>query len=528
MTNTLQTLSLEIFTAIANKLAIANVENVATYDSDITIDETLVLTELDKVYKASPNAKDMDAIGLPIILKTSPSSLLDGVLKVYTAIDQSKIKLAEENCMTDTTTATPAEPTAKPIVLKDASMLPALNSIIASATGGDIKDINVLIERANEGTSKVVSLEAALKAANTRAAQAAAASIPKTGTETINGAELTYEVIYTNASDIFTTTDATGKKRKSKPLEFQIPTLVWKDKAGAVVQHPEVPNVDETYQLQPMQLLKFLTAFAKGHNTWLYGHTGTGKSTFVEQVAARIGFPVSRVNLDGFLERSDFVGKVGLFEEGGATVSRYEEGILPRAMVRPGFLLMDEITGGKANILFVVQRVLEHMGLMLTEDGGRIVNSHPLFRFVATDNTRGQGDEYGIYGGTHTMNNALLDRFPVFIEFQYLKKDSEMKLLKDKHPTLDGTMADQMITFANELRQAFTQGEVFQPITPRGLNVLADTYLHFNAVGVTKSGEALKMALEMVVYDKTTRDTVQKVKELADRCFKVKDVASVA
>lgn len=402
------------------------------------------------------------------------------------------------------------------IAIVNDSVVPGLNAMLSAATGGKIVDFETIREQINSSASVIKTLDNSLTLTRQKLDKALTAGIPKTGVDITNADELTYELVYVQANEVFNEKTASGAIKKAKELDFPIPTLIWKDKAGVIVQHPEVPSADENYQLVQTNLVKFLTAFSKGMNTWLYGHTGTGKSTFVEQVASRIGFPVSRVNLDSNMERADLVGHIGLREEKGTTVSAFEEGVLPRAMQRPGFLLLDEIDAGRPDILFVIQRALEGTGLMLTEEHGRVVKPHQLFRFCATANTRGQGDEYGIYQGTRNLNTSMVDRFPVFIEFKYLDKITEMKLMKANHPDLDDKVNEQFVVFANEVRSAFSNGEVFQPITPRGLDRLAELYLHFQG----NQREPMKMALEMTVYDKTTKDTIQKVKELADRCLK--------
>jgi cobaltochelatase CobS len=537
MSNNLIEVTTQIQTSAAELMA-QHAVNIGTTDhEDYAPDATVVMQFVKDAYSNLDTAKqkEADELGVMTILDIDPVETSNQITELYKKQDLSKFTPEQDDGVMEMDDADDddtdgGEPSVdnniEPIELTHTEMFPAVNSMLHTVTDGKVTDIASFIEAINDRNSEFNSLQAQIDAANAAVAAAKRESIPTSGAEEINGEELTYEVVYAKAADVFAFTDDKGKIKKAKPLAFDIPTLVWKNDKGEVVQHPEVPSVDEQYQLQPMQLLKFLTGFAQDSNTWLYGHTGTGKSTFVEQVAARVGFPVSRVNLDSFLERADFVGKVDLEGDGsGGTVTVYNEGILPRAMKRPGFLLLDEIDAGRPDILFVVQRVLEGNGLMLTEDHGRIVRSHPLFRFVATANTRGQGDEYGIYQGTRTLNNALIDRFPVFIEFDYLKKDAEMKLIAAKFPSIDSTMLEQMVTFAGEIRQAFKTGEVFQPITPRGLTNMASVFTHFNDIGIKKKGEALKMALEMTVYDKTTRDTVQRVRELADRCFKVKDAS---
>lgn len=528
---------------IAGKLSTRTIEIMAQenvnsldesgYEIDYTIQKPeQIFAIMQRAAREKELKKEVDDTGIINLLSIDPSAVTTNIVEQYSKFDQSKlkpngsgrVKLDDVNG-DDAPDVKAKSTTYDPIRLLDNAMVPAINTMLLAATGGKASNIANMLDFLNNSQSKITLLEHSLAAANEKAMKAVMDALPKTGTETINGEELTYDVVYQSANDIFAPMDSAGRRRKTKSLEFQIPTLVWKDSTGKTVAHPEVPALDDNYQIQPMHLLKFLTAFVHGTNTWLYGHTGTGKSTFVQQIASRIGFPVARVNLDSFLERSDFVGHTVLREKGGATVSQYEEGTLPRAMKRPGFLLLDEIDAGRPDILFVIQRVLEDGNLMLTEDHGRIVKAHPLFRFTSTANTRGQGDEYGIYQGTRTLNTALIDRFPVFIEFTYLKKDVEMKLIKSRHPDIDDNMLEQIVVFANEVRAAFMNGELFQPITPRGLNVLTEMFLHFNKVGVSAAGKALQMSLEMTVYDRTTRDTVQKVKELADRCFMVKDAA---
>jgi cobaltochelatase CobS len=161
---------------------------------------------------------------------------------------------------------------------------------------------------------------------------------------------------------------------------------------------------------------------------------------------------------------------------------------------------MDEIDAGRPDILFVVQRALESKGLMLTEYNGRIINPHPLFRFTATANTRGQGDEYGMYSGTRTMNAAMVDRFTAFIEFEYMNPKEESALLQKMTPSLDPSMADKMCQFAKEVRSAFSKGEVYSTISPRGLSVFADSYMTFVCQG-TPNDAAFTLAMHLSILN---------------------------
>jgi cobaltochelatase CobS subunit len=401
--------------------------------------------------------------------------------------------------------------TATPISPIDNNMKSAINALLSQASSGVIKDIDSIL---NEKAALENAVQETKQELTKALMKAKSAPMVMTGTSPTALGELTFEIVEVMAKDLFT---FNGKKA-NKGMDFLVPTLVWKDSTGAVVQHPEVPNIDDNYQFNTTNTLMFLTATLRNMNSWLFGHTGTGKSTFVEQVAARIGWPVTRINLDSSMERADLVGQTTLAEENGTTVSRYEEGILPRAMQRPGFLLMDEIDAGRPDILFVVQRALESKGLMLTEDNGRIIQPHPLFRFTATANTRGQGDEYGMYSGTRTMNAAMVDRFTAFIEFEYMQPKEESRLLQTLTPSLDVDVADKMCQFAKEVRSAFAKGEVYSTISPRGLTVFADTYMTFVSQGIPND-TAFTYAMHLSVLNKVTSDNKQKFLELASRVF---------
>lgn len=407
--------------------------------------------------------------------------------------------------------------------MSNEAMEQAINTLLTNATAGKITDIKLLMEKAAAAelvTDKLAKsevakqkieseLEASQRSLMRAMAPKPAATAGKVGVGT---GQLTYKVVMTPAHKLFNEVH-----KAEKFLNFDIPFLEWHDSTGAKVSNIEVPEIDVNYDFQPDNLLKFLTGQNRNMNQWLFGHTGTGKSTFVEQVASRMGWPVTRINLDSSLERADLVGHVGLHEENGTTVSKFEEGILPQAMVKPGFLLMDEIDAGRPDILFVVQRALEHNGLTLTEDKGRVVDSHELFRFVATSNTRGQGDEYGMYAGTRNMNASMIDRFPCFIEFDYLPPDRELALLKKLEPGLPQAIAENIVQFAAEIRAAFRKGELYMTVSPRGLSMLAGCYVSFLSYG--NKARALKLAMEMTILSKCTNDTRQKYLEIGARVF---------
>lgn len=411
-----------------------------------------------------------------------------------------------------TSTSASVAPIDKTVI--ESAFAMGINSLLTAGTKGKFTDINEVLEILANSTADAANLKAEVIKLATAASRPV---VPKTGTDATVASmgPLTYEVVNIAANEIFK--DSAGNKPKN--LTIEIPTLVWKNAAGDVVQHPECPVIDNNYLFNLPQVFQYLIALTSGMNTWAFGHTGTGKSTFIEQVAARIGWPVSRINLDSNLERADLVGHTTLKQDAGATVTQFEEGLLPRAMQRPGIFLMDEIDAGRPDILFVVQRALENKGLMLTEDGGRLVQPHPLFRFAATANTRGQGDEYGMYAGTRAMNASLIDRFTAFIEFDYMTPENESKLMQSLTPGLDPARANQIAQYAKEVRVAFTKGDVGNTISPRGLSVMAHCFTTFKGHGM-KDDVALTLAMEMTILNKVPSDSKQKFTEISTRVFK--------
>ena len=228
--------------------------------------------------------------------------------------------------------------------------------------------------------------------------------------------------------------------------------------------------------------------------------------------------PVFRVNLDSALERADLVGNITLANDGGTTVSKFEEGVLPRVMTQPCALILDEFDAGRADLLFVIQRASEGKGLMLTEDGGRIVTPHPLFRFCATANSRGQGDEHGIYAGVRPINGALLDRFPVFIEVDYLTEKEEGTVLKKNYPEVADETRTHLVQFAQSMRKAFTTGEITVPCSPRGLQSICEMIPFFDNILPTNA-KAIEMAIETAIIDRAPVDNRQRIIEIADKHF---------
>ncbi len=329
------------------------------------------------------------------------------------------------------------------------------------------------------------------------------------------------KVVFKKAKDVF------NIKGKDKELfDFDIPTFEWDS------PHPHVPIPTEGYIFRHNYLMQLLHALKNNKKAWLAGHTGTGKSTLVKEVCSRLGWPFMRINFDSEISRMDLIGRDILTTEGGTTVSKFVEGILPTTMVGPYVLLCDEMDFIKADVAYVLQRALEDEGLLLTEDGGRYVHPHDMFRIIATGNTNGQGDDSGIYQGSRPQSMAFLDRFTIWMDVKYLSKDDERKLLKDYVPTISEDQTNGILKYVEEHRNAFEKGEVIQPLSPRGITSLGEAIVTFSAYmlpegedGTTEKGKksiarGLKLAVDTTLLNRASPQDRSVLNGIADRVFK--------
>lgn len=318
------------------------------------------------------------------------------------------------------------------------------------------------------------------------------------------------KVVMKNAADVCGVTDP-----KRRPLfDFDVPTGEWD------TDHPYVPALDEDYIFAPATLVPMLLAIRDGTRPWLRGHTGTGKTTFVEQVYARLNLPLYRVNLDSDITRSELVGRDTIKQDAkGGTVSVFVEGIIPRVMQEPCGLLLDEIDASRPDLGFVLQRLTEGKGFMLLEDGGRTIMPNPYFRLFATANTNGRGDETGLYTGTRVLGSAFVDRFKPFLTVNYIDAKSEMKLVKAKAPTLAATDVERIVGYAKEHRIAFGQAQVTLPCSPRQTVGLAQTLAAY--LTIFPDAEARIMAFEHMVTNAADADDAVVLKGIADRTILV-------
>lgn len=286
-----------------------------------------------------------------------------------------------------------------------------------------------------------------------------------------------------------------------KGLDFDVPFFEWEGK------HPQVPEIDENYIFREDYLKRALYAFVTNQRAYLQGHTGTGKTTLLEQIAAHLNFPFIRINFDSEITRMDLIGRDTLVDG----KSEFIDGMLPRAMSTPCICTFDEIDFVRPDVAYVMQAALEGNGLRITEDGDRLVKPHPMFRMFGTGNTVGQGDEEGMYQGARPQSMAFLDRFTVWINVDYMEPEERLALIKSSYPTLTTEQETQIGEYVSEHMEAFTSATVGKPISPRGMLAIAKATTFFGDV---------RTAVQMTVLDACTGSDKATLGEIVDRVVK--------
>ncbi len=234
---------------------------------------------------------------------------------------------------------------------------------------------------------------------------------------------------------------------------------------------PHVPDIDPAYKFDPETTRAICAGFAHDRRVMVQGYHGTGKSTHIEQVAARLNWPLIRVNLDSHISRIDLVGKDAIVLKDGKQVTEFREGMLPWALQRPIALVFDEYDAGRPDVMFVIQRVLEASGKLTLLDQNRVIRANPYFRLFATTNTIGLGDTTGLYHGTQQINQAQMDRWSIVTTLNYLSHDVEAEIVLAKAPgyqTAEGKRTiNAMVRVADMTRNAFMNGDISTVMSPR-------------------------------------------------------------
>jgi cobaltochelatase CobS len=298
------------------------------------------------------------------------------------------------------------------------------------------------------------------------------------------------------------------KKTFGLDVDWEVP--------GFKDDHPNVPDIDKTYQFDHDTTLAILAGFAHNRRVMVQGYHGTGKSTHIEQIAARLKWPCVRINLDSHVSRVDLIGKDTIVLKEGKQITQWKEGLLPWAIQHPVALVFDEYDAGRPDVMFVIQRVLEAEGRLTLLDQNMIIRPHPAFRLFATTNTIGLGDTTGLYHGTQQINQGQMDRWNVVVTLNYLPHDDEMNIMLAKFPQLNNDqgkdMIDKMVRLADMTREGFINGDLSTLMSPRTVLAWIENTLIF------KNRE---LAFQLSFLNKCDETERPIIAEYYQRCFDV-------
>jgi cobaltochelatase CobS len=256
---------------------------------------------------------------------------------------------------------------------------------------------------------------------------------------------------------------------------------------GFAETDPHVPPLDADYLFDRNTTLAILAGFAFNRRVMVQGYHGTGKSTHIEQVAARLNWPMVRVNLDAHVSRIDLVGKDAIIVKDGKQVTEFRDGILPWAVQNNIALVFDEYDAGRPDVMFVIQRVLESSGRLTLLDQNRVITPHPAFRLFATTNTIGLGDTSGLYHGTQQINQGQMDRWSLVVTLNYLAHEKEVGIVLAKAKTYQTEkgkkLVSNMVRLADLTRSAFINGDLSTVMSPRTVITWAENAEIFGDIG---------------------------------------------
>jgi cobaltochelatase CobS len=281
-----------------------------------------------------------------------------------------------------------------------------------------------------------------------------------------------------------------------------------------VEPNEHVPDTDPTYRFNPSVTLALLAGFARDRRVMVQGLHGTGKSTHIEQVAARLNWPCVRVNLDGHVSRMDLVGKDAVVIRDGQQVTEFQEGIVPWSLQRPMALIFDEYDAGRPDVMFVIQRILERDGQFTLMDQNRVIRPNPFFRLFATANTVGQGNLNGLYHGAQRLNHAQIDRWNIVVSLNYLPREEEVAIVTARVPALADAagqaVVNAMVSVAELTRHGFRVGDISTLMSPRTVITWAENLEIFRDPG---------LAFELSFVNKCDESERPVVAEYFQRCF---------
>ncbi|HEV2677887.1 MAG TPA: cobaltochelatase subunit CobS [Aliidongia sp.] len=276
-----------------------------------------------------------------------------------------------------------------------------------------------------------------------------------------------------------------------------------------------VPDIDEAYKFDRETTLAILAGFAFNRRVMIQGYHGTGKSTHIEQVAARLNWPCVRINLDSHISRIDLIGKDAIVLKDGVQVTEYREGILPWALQSATAIVFDEYDAGRPDVMFVIQRVLEVEGKLTLLDQNKVIRPHPAFRLFSTANTVGLGDTTGLYHGTQQINQGQMDRWNIVSTLNYLPHDDEVAIVLAKAPNFDDEdgrkIVSSMVALADLTRAGFINGDISTVMSPRTVITWAENTRIFEG--------DIAFAFRLTFLNKCDEIERSTVAEYYQRCF---------
>ena len=305
--------------------------------------------------------------------------------------------------------------------------------------------------------------------------------------------------------------------RKTFDIDIDLKVMAFKE------PNEYVPSIDESYKFDKNTTLAILAGFSHNRRVMIQGYHGSGKSTHIEQVAARLNWPCIRVNLDSHISRIDLLGKDAITLKDGKQITEFKEGILPWALQTPTALVFDEYDAGRPDVMFVIQRVLEVEGKLTLLDQNKVISPHSGFRLFATANTVGLGDTSGLYHGTQQINQGQMDRWHIVSTLNYLDPELELKVVLSKVPSLDNKegleVAKNMISVANLSRQGFANGDISTLMSPRTVISWAENFQIFSD---------LNKSFEITFLNKCDETERVIIAEYYQRCFDSETTDSIA
>ena len=284
-----------------------------------------------------------------------------------------------------------------------------------------------------------------------------------------------------------------------------------------------VPEIDSAYKFDKDTTLAILAGFSHNRRVMIQGYHGSGKSTHIEQVAARLNWPCVRINLDSHISRIDLLGKDAIVLQDGKQITEFREGILPWALQTPTALVFDEYDAGRPDVMFVIQRVLEVEGKLTLLDQNKVIKPHSSFRLFSTANTVGLGDTTGLYHGTQQINQGQMDRWHIVSTLNYLDPELELKVVLAKVPSMDSESgreeASNMISVANLSRQGFANGDISTLMSPRTVISWAENNEIF---------QDLTRSFDITFLNKCDDTEKTIIAEYYQRCFNAELESSIA